>query len=85
MEIKDLAKEYTAPILKDNHNKTYGFMLHDIENGYIKGAKRMYWNARKAFCGVCGNKCQIDDIEGGGGTVVNCDKLETFCRLIKGE
>lgn len=34
---REKAKAYCRPILKDNHNKTYGFELYDIEDGFMAG------------------------------------------------
>lgn len=34
---REKAKAYCQPILKDNHNKTYGFELYDIEDGFMAG------------------------------------------------
>lgn len=48
--------------------------------------RRLYWQARKAFCRVtCESEtCPLikDDIEGGGGLVVSCKKLESFDKLL---
>lgn len=43
--------------------------------------KKLYWGLRKSFCkSVCPDGCpQLkDDIEGGGGIVVSCDKYHRF-------
>lgn len=49
--------------------------------------RKMYWKARKAFCKTTCGECPLhtDDIEGGGGTVVQCDKLEMFDKILRGE
>lgn len=48
--------------------------------------RKMYWKARKAFCKTaCPDGCPQtkDDIEGGGGLAVNCNKLKSFVKTME--
>lgn len=63
-----------------------------IQDHFVDGAewayKKMYWEARKAFCNtVCTNGCpqKKNNIEGGGGIIVNCDKLASFIKELKSD
>lgn len=47
MTPQEKAKEYCQPILKDNHNKSYGFELYDIEDGFLAGYAEGFADASK--------------------------------------
>lgn len=55
--------------------------------GAVDQEKIDFWKARKVFCKVTCGECPLhtDDIEGGGGLVVQCDKLEMFDKELKKE
>lgn len=70
--------------LTENHELV--FSNEEIEDACLEIGRKMYWNGRKAFCkATCGETCPllVDDIEGGGGLAVNCNKLKTFVETYK--
>lgn len=87
----ELSRKYARQYKHNNcdltENKEFVFSNEEIDDACIEMGRKMYWTARKAFCkATC--KCDVcplvaDDIEGGGGVVVNCDKLETFVKTFE--
>ncbi len=89
MELKAIAlvEELNADYYDDDENPLY--RKCDVKAACDEMAewmyKKMYWKARKAFCETTCGECPLnhDDIEGGGGLVVQCDKLEMFYKELQ--
>lgn len=81
------ARQYKHNNCDLTEDKTFVFSNEEINDACRELGREMYWKARKAFCkATC--KCDVcplltDDIEGGGGLVVDCNKLETFVKTFE--
>lgn len=86
LEIIKRAEEYACGINPKSKRE-----IKQLVGAYIVGSedmrRQMFWKVRKAFCKTTCGECPLnhDDIEGGGGLVVQCDKLEMFNKELKGE
>lgn len=84
---RSYARQYRHSNCDLTEDKTFVFSNEEINDACSELGCEMYWKARKAFCvTIC--KCDLcpflaENIDGGGGVVVGCDKLETFVKTFE--